>query len=61
MARYALGLYEKAMPGTMTIGEKLECAKECGYDYVELSVDETDEKLARSRSPGSYTAPAFSR
>lgn len=47
MARYALGLYEKAMPGTMTIGEKLVCAKECGYDYVELSVDETDEKLAR--------------
>ena len=47
MARYALGLYEKAMPGTMTSGEKLECAKECGYDYVELSVDETDEKLAR--------------
>lgn len=47
MAGYALGLYEKAMPGTMTIGEKLECAKECGYDYIELSVDETDEKLAR--------------
>ena len=47
MARYALGLYEKAMPGTMTIAEKLACAKECGYDYVELSVDETDEKLAR--------------
>lgn len=47
MARYALGLYEKAMPGTMTIGDKLKCAKECGYDYVELSVDETDEKLAR--------------
>ena len=47
MVRYALGLYEKAMPGTMTIGDKLECAKECGYDYVELSVDETDEKLAR--------------
>lgn len=47
MARYALGLYEKAMPGTMTIRDKLECAKECGYDYVELSVDETEEKLAR--------------
>ena len=47
MARYALGLYEKAMPGTMTIEEKLACAKEYGYDYVELSVDETDEKLAR--------------
>ena len=47
MAKYALGLYEKAMPGTMTIEEKLICAKECGFDYVELSVDETDEKLAR--------------
>ncbi len=47
MARYALGLYEKAMPGTMTLAQKLECAKECGYDYVELSVDETDGKLSR--------------
>lgn len=47
MARYALGLYEKAMPGTMTLAQKLECAKECGYDYVELSVDETDDKLSR--------------
>ena len=47
MARYALGLYEKAMPGTMTLAQKLECAKECGYDYVELSVDESDEKLSR--------------
>ena len=47
MANYALGLYEKAMPGTMSMEEKLACAKECGYDYVELSVDETDEKLAR--------------
>ena len=47
MAKYALGLYEKAMPGTMTLGQKLDCAKSCGFDYVELSVDETDEKLAR--------------
>ena len=47
MAKYALGLYEKAMPGTMTLGQKLDCAKDCGFDYVELSVDETDDKLAR--------------
>lgn len=47
MSKYALGLYEKAMPNTMTLGQKLDCAKECGYDFVELSVDETDEKLAR--------------
>ena len=47
MAKYALGLYEKAMPGSMTLGQKLDCAKDCGFDYVELSVDETDDRLAR--------------
>lgn len=47
MRQYALGLYEKAMPGDMTFRQKMECAGECGYDYVELSVDETDAKLAR--------------
>lgn len=47
MKAYAIGLYEKAMPTTMTWREKLECAKECGYDFVEISIDETDDKLAR--------------
>ena len=47
MKPYAIGLYEKAMPGSMTWEEKLRCAKECGYDFVEISIDETDEKLAR--------------
>lgn len=47
MKAYAIGLYEKAMPKTMSWKEKLECAKECGYDFVEISIDETDEKLAR--------------
>jgi L-ribulose-5-phosphate 3-epimerase len=44
---YSLGLYEKAMPKSMSWREKLECAKECGYDFIEISIDETDEKLAR--------------
>jgi L-ribulose-5-phosphate 3-epimerase len=44
---YRLGLYEKAMPGSMTIPEKMLCAAEFGYDYLELSIDETDEKLSR--------------
>lgn len=44
---YRLGLYEKSMPGTLTLREKLLCAKEAGFDYLELSIDETDEKLAR--------------
>ena len=47
MKPYAIGLYEKAMPKTMNWEEKLLCAKECGYDFVEISIDETDEKLAR--------------
>ena len=44
---YTLGLYEKAMPSGLSYAEKLSTAKECGFDFVELSVDETDEKLAR--------------
>lgn len=47
MKAYAIGLYEKAMPKTMTWREKLECAKECGYDFIEISIDETEDKLAR--------------
>ena len=45
--KYLLGLYEKAMPGTLTWAEKLQAAKNAGFDYVEMSIDETDEKLAR--------------
>lgn len=45
--KYCLGLYEKAMPGNLTMVEKLTAAREAGYDYLEMSVDETDEKLAR--------------
>ena len=42
-----IGLYEKAMPNSLTWPEKLAVAKECGYDFVEISIDETDAKLAR--------------
>ena len=44
---YRLGLYEKSMPNTLSWFEKLTVAKEAGFDYVEISIDETDEKLAR--------------
>ena len=44
---YTIGIYEKAMPGKLTWKEKLIAAKEAGYDYAEISIDETDEKLAR--------------
>lgn len=47
MKGYTLGLYEKAMPGSLTWKEKLMSAKSAGYDFVEISIDETDEKLSR--------------
>lgn len=47
MKRYVLGVYEKAMPGTLTWKEKMLSAGEAGYDFIEISVDETDAKLSR--------------
>lgn len=47
MKSYSLGLYEKSMPNTLSWKEKLEAAKEAGFDFLEMSIDETEEKLAR--------------
>ena len=47
MKPYAIGLYEKAIPGDFSFRDKLICAKECGYDFLEISIDETDAKLSR--------------
>ena len=45
--KYHIGLYEKAMPSALNWEEKLQCARDCGYDFVEISIDETDARLAR--------------
>lgn len=47
MTDYLLGLYEKSMPESLSLEEKLTAAKEGSYDYMELSIDETDKKLSR--------------
>lgn len=47
MKKYTLGLYEKSMPNTLSWDEKLKTAKECGFDFIEISIDETEEKLSR--------------
>lgn len=47
MKSYAIGLYEKAMPPELSWREKLSFAKECGYDFVEISIDEKEKKLSR--------------
>ena len=45
---YKIGLYEKAMPDSLSWKEKLLAAKEAGYDYVELSVDATERRIQRT-------------
>ena len=42
-----IGIYEKATPKHFTWKERLEFAKELGFDFVEMSVDESDVRLAR--------------
>jgi len=44
---YYLGLYEKSMPNSLSIREKLIETKNSGFDFMEISIDETDEKLSR--------------
>lgn len=42
-----LGIYEKALPAGECWLERLQLAKRLGFDFVEMSVDETDERLSR--------------
>lgn len=44
---YTLGLYEKSMPSTLSWREKMDAAKMAGFDFIEISIDETEEKLKR--------------
>jgi L-ribulose-5-phosphate 3-epimerase len=43
---YELGLYEKAIPN-LDWTQKLQAAQQAGFDFLEISIDETNEKLAR--------------
>lgn len=47
MRAYQIGIYEKGMPASFSWEEKMRTAKEAGYDFIEISIDETDEKLSR--------------
>ncbi|MDO5439667.1 MAG: L-ribulose-5-phosphate 3-epimerase [Erysipelotrichaceae bacterium] len=44
---YLLGMYEKSMPMDLTWEEKLNACKRAGFDWIEISIDETDEKISR--------------
>ena len=44
---YLLGMYEKAVPAELPLEEKLRACKAAGFDWMEISIDETDEKISR--------------
>lgn len=44
---YRIGIYEKATPVELTWEERLTVAKEAGFDYIEMSIDETDMRMSR--------------
>ncbi len=47
MLKMPVGLYEKALPDAMSWEERLAAAGQAGYDFVEISIDESDERLSR--------------
>lgn len=42
-----LGIYEKALPAGECWLERLKLAKALGFDFVEMSLDETDARLCK--------------
>ncbi|MCJ7666190.1 MAG: L-ribulose-5-phosphate 3-epimerase [Actinobacteria bacterium] len=42
-----LGLYEKALPENLDWEERLSLAHQAGYNFMELSIDVSDERLER--------------
>ncbi len=51
-----VGLYEKALPAEWSWSERLAAAADAGYSFVEISIDESDERLARLDWPASRRA-----
>ncbi len=47
MLKMPVGIYEKALPDAMSWEERLAAAGQAGYDFVEISIDESDERLSR--------------
>ncbi len=57
MFKMPVGLYEKALPDELSWEERLEAAGQAGYDFVEISIDESNERLARlDWTPGERAA-----
>ena len=42
-----VGIYEKALPAELSWEGRLDMASSAGYNFVEISIDESDERLSR--------------
>jgi L-ribulose-5-phosphate 3-epimerase len=42
-----IGIYEKALPPDLSWDGRLRAAAQASYDFMEISIDESDERLAR--------------
>ncbi|MCF7506797.1 L-ribulose-5-phosphate 3-epimerase [Vibrio sp. L3-7] len=47
LLRHRVGLYEKALSNELSWEDKLKQTKELGFDFLEISVDESDERRSR--------------
>ncbi|UPR53858.1 L-ribulose-5-phosphate 3-epimerase [Vibrio cyclitrophicus] len=47
LLRHRVGLYEKALPNELSWEDKLATTKELGFDFLEISVDESDGRRSR--------------
>lgn len=45
--RIPIGVYEKAFPDELGWQERLEWTNRAGYDFLDISIDESDARLAR--------------
>jgi len=53
---WAVGLYEKALPAAWSWDQRLTATAAAGYSFAEISIDPSDERLARLAWPASARA-----
>ncbi|MEG0912444.1 MAG: hypothetical protein RSD35_00425 [Oscillospiraceae bacterium] len=47
LGNHLLGIYEKAFDRDMTMPKRAIAARKMGFEFIELSIDESDERLER--------------
>ena len=47
LGKHLLGIYEKALDAEDDWYQRMAKVKELGFDFMEISIDETDERLSR--------------